>query len=227
VTIEEAAREISRPGLAGQLALDRQLLFAEPDADVWPADNPNGLMADEHRNSPAESNGPVLAASLVKLLDTACKALANEHPQVSRLIARASALIRAEIEKREAERFSPCGSLTHRHLAPWQSRRVLEFIQAHLGDTIRIEDLARAASVGPTYFSRAFRLDFGEPPYAFVIRRRIELAQEMMLTTDEPLAAIAVACGLADQAHLTRTFQRLVGSSPANWRRSRRLPPTL
>jgi AraC-like DNA-binding protein len=76
-----------------------------------------------------------------------------------------------------------------------------------------------------SYFSRAFRSDFGESPYAYILRRRIERAQEMMLRTDEPLASIAIACGLADQCHLTRLFHRIVGVSPACWRRLRRSPP--
>jgi AraC-like DNA-binding protein len=46
----------------------------------------------------------------------------------------------------------------------------------------------------------------------------------MMLLTDEPLAFIAIDCGLADQSHLTRLFHRIVGMSPANWRRSRQSP---
>jgi AraC family transcriptional regulator len=45
-----------------------------------------------------------------------------------------------------------------------------------------------------------------------------------MLLTDEPLASIAVACGLADQSHLTRLFHRIVGASPASWRRLRCSP---
>jgi AraC-like DNA-binding protein len=43
----------------------------------------------------------------------------------------------------------------------------------------------------------------------------------MMLFTKEPLASIALACGLADQSHLTRLFRRVVGVSPASWRRLR------
>jgi AraC-like DNA-binding protein len=56
---------------------------------------------------------------------------------------------------------------------------------------------------------------------AAVIRRRVERAQGLMLSTDAPLSAIALDCGLADQAHLSRLFRRIVGESPRAWRRAR------
>jgi AraC-like DNA-binding protein len=68
---------------------------------------------------------------------------------------------------------------------------------------------------------RAFKESFGCAPHAFLIRRRMERAQGLMLTTDEALGQIALACGLADQSHLTRLFQKWVGESPAAWRRAR------
>jgi transcriptional regulator GlxA family with amidase domain len=53
------------------------------------------------------------------------------------------------------------------------------------------------------------------------MRRRVERAQGMMLTTSAPLAQIAAQCGLADQAHFNRIFRRFVGDSPGAWRRAR------
>jgi transcriptional regulator GlxA family with amidase domain len=55
-----------------------------------------------------------------------------------------------------------------------------------------------------------------------VLRRRIEVAQGLMLTTSEPLSSIAVTCGMYDQAHFTRAFHRVVGETPYTWRRTRR-----
>jgi AraC family transcriptional regulator len=45
------------------------------------------------------------------------------------------------------------------------------------------------------------------------------LAQRLMLTTQEPLSQIALACGMADQAHLSKLFRRGVGETPGAWRR--------
>ncbi|WP_457354340.1 helix-turn-helix domain-containing protein [Sphingomonas sp. UYP23] len=45
-------------------------------------------------------------------------------------------------------------------------------------------------------------------------------AQMLMLHTDDTLSHIACACGLTDQAHLTRLFRRMVGETPLVWRRA-------
>jgi transcriptional regulator GlxA family with amidase domain len=59
-------------------------------------------------------------------------------------------------------------------------------------------------------------------PRDYVVRRRIEVAQAMMLTTSEPLHSIALSCGMCDQQHFTRSFRRIVGETPSMWRRTRR-----
>jgi AraC-like DNA-binding protein len=182
---------------------------------------PRAGLGSVPRPAPADAHRPILAALLLKLLNAAHEVLARDREQADNFIERATALVRAQVEHREAAADgAPAGS----HLAPWQSRRVIEFVEANLTGTIRIENLAQTARLSVSYFSRAFRSDFGESPYGFVVRRRIERAQEMMLLTDEPLACIAIACGLADQAHLTRLFRRIVGASPASWRRSHHVP---
>ncbi len=106
-------------------------------------------------------------------------------------------------------------------LAPWQIRKVTSYVDAHLERTIRNEDLAALARLNPSHFGRAFRSSFGEPPHEYVIRRRVERAQGLMLSTNAPLSAIALDCGLADQAHLSRLFRRVVGETPRAWRRAR------
>jgi AraC family transcriptional regulator len=52
-----------------------------------------------------------------------------------------------------------------------------------------------------------------------IIRLRLELAQRMMLSTEEPLSQIALACGLADQSHLSKLFRNELGETPGAWRR--------
>jgi AraC-like DNA-binding protein len=105
-------------------------------------------------------------------------------------------------------------------LAAWQIRKVTHFVDANLATTIRNEDLAALTRLTPSHFGRAFRNSVGECPHEFVMRRRIERAQELMLSTDANLSDIALDCGLADQSHLTRLFKRLVGESPRTWRRA-------
>jgi AraC family transcriptional regulator len=106
-------------------------------------------------------------------------------------------------------------------LSPWQIRKVTSHVEAHLDRSIRNEELAAIARLNPSHFSRAFRNSFGEPPHEYVIRRRVERAQGLMLSTDASLSDIALDCGLADQSHLTRLFRRIAGESPSAWRRAR------
>jgi AraC family transcriptional regulator len=106
-------------------------------------------------------------------------------------------------------------------LAPWQVRKVTAYVDAHLHRSISNEDLAAIARLNPSHFGRAFRNSVGEPPHEYVIRRRVERAQGLMLSTGASLSDIAFECGLADQSHLTRLFRRNVGESPNAWRRAR------
>jgi AraC-like DNA-binding protein len=163
-------------------------------------------------------SGPV-ASILIELLGSAESALARDSAKARQLITRATAILIAELDgQREAAATSPRPSRRWA-LSPWQKRRVLEHIDQSLDGPIKIDDLAGIARLSTSYFARAFRADFGRSPHGYIIDQRIRRAQELMLTTDKSLAAIAVACGLSDHAHLTRLFRRAVGETPARWRR--------
>ncbi len=127
----------------------------------------------------------------------------------------------AEILHGMGEADSPRQEQSRGGLAPWQVRKVANYVDAHLDRTIRNDDLAAIARLNASHFGRAFRNSFGEPPHEYVIRRRVERAQGLMLATNASLSAIALDCGLADQAHLSRLFRRVVGESPRAWRRAR------
>lgn len=112
-------------------------------------------------------------------------------------------------------------------LAPWQIRKVTSHIEANLDRSIKNEELAALVRLNPSHFGRAFRNSLGEPPHEYVIRRRVERAQGLMLSTDASLSEIALDCGLADQSHLTRLFRRFAGESPRAWRRARAGAPDM
>jgi AraC-like DNA-binding protein len=106
-------------------------------------------------------------------------------------------------------------------LAPWRLSRVLALLNVSLASAVKVKDLAAAACLSESRFSHAFRSTLGESPAAHLRRRRVELAQQLMLSTEKSLADIACECGLADQSHLTKLFRQLVGITPAAWRRLR------
>jgi len=99
--------------------------------------------------------------------------------------------------------------------------KVVTYIDLNLSGALLVRALARLAGISCSGFHRAFRLRFGITPHAYVILKRIELAQNLMLTTNDSLSQIALACGMTDQSHLTRTFRRITGQSPRQWRTSR------
>ncbi len=107
--------------------------------------------------------------------------------------------------------------------AAWRMKRVQSHIEANLQRTLSTEDLAKLCGVSVSHFSRAFRKSLGVSPHVYVLERRIERAKRLMVASRQSLGLIALECGMADQAHFTRTFKRFVGLPPAAWRRSRNL----
>ena len=124
------------------------------------------------------------------------------------------------IAVRSAESHGSTG-LIRTGLAPKHIRSVAAFIDAHLHTKIKVEDLSRLTGQSSSHFSRAFRQSFGDPPHKYVVRRRVERGQSLMLSTEYSLARIADECGFADQSHLTRVFRAIVGENPYAWRRAR------
>ena len=177
-----------------------------------------GAISDERF---AQFDRPTFTTVLVRLLNSAREALATDRVRADKFIASAATLIRAEMEHENTIDQGLTAEAVQFHLAPWQARRVLDYMEANLDRTIRIEELAGIVRRSISHFSRAFRADFGVSPYTYITRRRITRAQELMLSTDKSLASIAVSCGLADQSHLSRMFRRIVGVTPALWRRLR------
>jgi AraC-like DNA-binding protein len=110
-------------------------------------------------------------------------------------------------------------------LHDWQVRRVCEYIDARLGTRIRVSDLSAIAHRSEYHFARAFKRTFGETPHDYLVRRRVELASQMMLMGDAPLSEIALTCGFSDQAHLSKRFRQYIGQTPGAWRRERTLTP--
>jgi transcriptional regulator GlxA family with amidase domain len=104
-------------------------------------------------------------------------------------------------------------------LAHWQTKRVVDYIECNLQSKLDPDKLAKLIAVSKGHLSRAFKQRVGLPPMAFIAARRVERAKAMLISTREPIADIAVACGFGDQPHLTRRFRRVVGVTPGRYRR--------
>jgi AraC family transcriptional regulator len=104
-------------------------------------------------------------------------------------------------------------------LATWQIRRATEFLEANLQGNTSLYSVAAECELSVSHFARAFRKTFGQPPYRWLIERRIDMAKTYLLHSDLPLADIALRCGFADQSALNKSFMRFVKQSPGEWRR--------
>ena len=172
-----------------------------------------------------------LRSAITALVYAVSDALKDESEVVQNNIQRARAILnladtiepeRSEIPPQAAQ---ASGLIPRGGLAPWQVCKVLTHIESHIDAPITTAELADLVRLSPFHFSRAFRRSFNDSPHAYLMRRRVERAQGLMLTTTTSLAQIAVSCGLADQAHFTRLFRRFAGESPGTWRRARAMAP--
>lgn len=197
------------------------------DEDTIPSHEINDTPHDTTTALDLGSEMPEAAASLLYRLQSAFIELStalNETLRDQRSNATAS-LQRAQAMLRGVGMASPrLPEYVTKGLAPWKVRRVLAYIEENLGEPLRNKDLAVVAELSEYHFNVAFRNSVGQTPHEYLIRRRIERAQGLMLSTAAPLSEIAAECGLADQAHFTRLFRRAVGETPAAWRKARSNP---
>jgi AraC-like DNA-binding protein len=185
----------------------------------------DGVNMLEDRASSIDTHARARVRSVTALMDAVNYALAGCHEQARHSAHVAIEALEAEIggrtQPRPATLHASATKQSRAGLAPWQVRRVASYMDANLAESIRCEDLARVTRLSTSHFMRAFRESFGAPPHAYLMHRRMERAQQLMLRSDTALRQIALDCGLADQSHLTRLFHKLVGESPAAWRRAR------
>jgi AraC family transcriptional regulator len=197
-------------GLYAQFDVSPSEIAESAERDVSPCSWPG--------SSELAIREPAALRAAIRLLGKACQDLPASQDDARRLLTRAAAVLQAELDFRD--QVVSHGEVAARcRLVPWQVRRVMHFIDANLSTKIGPRDLADLVRLSVSHFARVFRATVGKSPRAFLIHRRIERAKEMMLETELPLVQIALACGLADQSHFTKRFTRIVGMSPAAWRR--------
>jgi AraC family transcriptional regulator len=167
----------------------------------------------------ADQQFQLIANNLAKLLETASRELDRDRD-----VAKASLVTASHILQAEIERCSGVNGFTRGGLAAWQILRVRAYVDSNLHRAIHIRDLSAVARRSPAHFSRKFKLAVGESPHAYLVRRRLERASYLMMTSAASLSEIALSAGFSDQAHLCRLFRKAFGQSPANWRRERGIP---
>jgi len=108
------------------------------------------------------------------------------------------------------------GGLSSRRL-----RLVLEYIEDTLDRPIKLRDLAALAGISARHFERAFRQSTGSPPHAYVMKRRLDVARDLLIKQPElPIEKISLRVGFSSSSHFSSAFRRRTGFTPANFRKT-------
>jgi AraC family transcriptional regulator len=108
---------------------------------------------------------------------------------------------------------SPC-------LQPWRLKRACAYVEAHLAEPLSLAQMSLAAGFTTMHFARLFRASTGISPHAYVLRRRIEVAQAALMNADLAMLDVALMVGFRTQAHFSAVFKKLTGQPPQRWRQA-------
>lgn len=103
-------------------------------------------------------------------------------------------------------------------LAPAVLRRVLALIDTQLDQPLTLAQLAAEAALSEYHFARMFRSSTGEAPHQYVMRRRMEAAQQLLQFSTLSLTEIALRCGFHSSSHFSNRFRQRHGMAPSAWR---------
>ena len=108
-------------------------------------------------------------------------------------------------------------------LSSWQLRQTLGYLEANFAADVSLAKLAALTGLSQSQFSRAFHASAGVAPYQWTLQARVRKAQELLAKADQPISAVAIEVGFADQSHFTKVFRRQVGVTPKKWQRDRKI----
>ena len=102
----------------------------------------------------------------------------------------------------------------------YQLKKVLEFIELEYSKSITLEDLSNKMNLNPKYFTKIFSEMTGKSPIQYLNSYRIEMACNMLLTTDLSITDICLNCGFNDLSYFIKTFKKEKNISPKKFRAS-------
>lgn len=103
-------------------------------------------------------------------------------------------------------------------LSDRQILQVTDYINDHLTQSIKLEDLATYLEISRFHFSRLFKKSTGISPHQYVMQQRVELAKQLLKKSDIPLADVALKSGFNSQSHLGKYFRKMTGMTPKAYR---------
>lgn len=217
--------------------LDVALAIEPPAADVRrSADGEPSFRVSAKRlaHTSAESDRETRAEEVTdpvmrRLSDALAATKAMHHPHSAILIdalrlamltrraSRRTVVGRGQSEPAEENREGQAWR-TVRSLQKWRLKRVMQYIDDNLDAKVTLQHLAAVAGLSRMHFAAQFRTAVGMRPHDYLLKRRIDRAQELLLRADASLVDIALTVGFQTQAHFTTVFKRFAGDTPYQWR---------
>ncbi|MBW4518464.1 MAG: AraC family transcriptional regulator [Scytolyngbya sp. HA4215-MV1] len=99
-----------------------------------------------------------------------------------------------------------------------QLLQILEYINEHLEQEIKLADLAALLNMSQFHFSHLFKQSIGIAPYQYLLQQRIERAKQLLKQTDQSITDIAFLCGFNSHSHLSKQFRQFTGMPPKVYR---------
>jgi AraC-like DNA-binding protein len=95
----------------------------------------------------------------------------------------------------------------------------VEYFHRHISGPVAVADLARAARLSVSHFSRLFEADLGLRPKPYMLRARLSYAKRLLLQGESNITEAALAAGFANSAHFAASFRRAYGTTPSAYQR--------
>lgn len=119
-------------------------------------------------------------------------------------------------EMRELEQQS--GAL--RPVSQERIRMMLEYIHEHYREKLTLEQIAAAAIVSERECLRCFRSCIGKTPFAYLVDYRLQMAEQLLRTTEKTITEIALDTGFSGSAYFTKLFRELRKMTPSQYRKA-------
>jgi AraC-like DNA-binding protein len=98
--------------------------------------------------------------------------------------------------------------------------RAIGYIESHLAEDIRRDEVARHGGLSPGHFSHLVHEETGQTFRELVAHYRVRHACHLLARTRRSLSEIAFDCGFADQSYFTKIFRKISGQNPLQYRKS-------
>jgi AraC-like DNA-binding protein len=213
LAVETQAADVKRSAARGPGFRVSAKLIAEP-----PSESERACTAGEFTDPIMRRLSDALAATeATHDTHSAIMADALRLAILTRTFSRQASGTPAELDPADGAREQD-GGRTVRSLQSWRLKRVVQFVDKNLTGKITLQEMAAVAGLSRMHFAAQFRAATGVRPHEYLLRRRIEHAQELLKQAEVSLVDIALTVGFQTQAHFTTVFKRFVGDTPYQWR---------